>query len=99
MIIEKYKNQIEEANNKIIELNGILSRLQPKENKNKQNKNKINNNKNIQQQINNNLINEEPNLHFNYSNYKTNNKIKQNSSNNNINEINNDIKKNKCKKQ
>ena len=68
MIIEKYKNQIEEANNKILELNGILSRLQPKENKNKQNKNKINN-KNIQQQINNNIINKEPNLNFNYSNH------------------------------
>ena len=31
LIIERYKNQIEEANNKILELNGLLSRLQPKE--------------------------------------------------------------------
>ena len=30
LIIDKYKTQIEQANNKILELNGILSKLQPK---------------------------------------------------------------------
>ena len=47
IIIERYKSQIEEANNKILELNGILNRLQPNQNKNKNKKQTKKNKNNI----------------------------------------------------
>ena len=50
-LIDKYKNQIEIANNKIIELNGILNKLKPNKpeynnDKNNKNRNKTKNNNN-----------------------------------------------------
>ena len=71
IIIERYKSQIDEANNKILELNGILNKLQPKQN-NKKNNRKSKDNVYVPKKINNNVINEEPNLNFNYNNYTKN---------------------------
>ena len=105
-LIDKYKNQIEIANNKIIELNGILNKLKPNKpeynnDKNNKNRNKTknnNNNKNNKDKkitYNNNNI-EEPNLNFNYNKIKTSDNnaradINNNGGLNNNNNINNNL--------